>query len=48
MVKFGIKWTLYTGAEYKAKTNCALIAQFETAPTSGMRKSYKCEAPNWY
>ena len=48
MVKFRIKGTLYTGSECKTKTNWALIAQFEIAPTSGMRKSYKCEVPNWY
>ena len=33
MVDFRINWTFYTGEECKAKTNCALIAQFQTVPT---------------
>ena len=30
MVNLRINWTLYTGEECKAKTNCAFIAQFQT------------------
>ena len=34
MVNLRINWTLYTGEECKAKTYCALLAQFETSPTT--------------
>ena len=34
MVDFRITLTLCLGEECKAKTNCALIAQFQTSPTT--------------
>ena len=43
MVDFRINWTFYTGEECKAKTNCALAAQFQTLKKHPSKNPTTCK-----